>query len=135
MRKEELTIAKPQGKLGILVVGICGAVATTFVAGTLAVRKGCAQPIGALTQMGRIRLGNRSENRMPLIRDVVPLADLDDLVLAAGTCVMSIATTLRARPRFCRKRTSIVLRRASGNRSDARCFRANVRKEARGRLL
>ncbi len=59
-----------------------GAVSTTFIAGVQAVRKGIAQPIGSLTQMGTIRLGKRTENRSPLIKDLVPLASLDDLVFA-----------------------------------------------------
>jgi myo-inositol-1-phosphate synthase len=67
------------GKLGILTPGI-GAVSTTFVAGVEAVRKGFAEPVGSLTQMGTIRLGKRTENRAPAIRDFVPLAGLDDLV-------------------------------------------------------
>ncbi len=71
--------AKPSGKLGILTPGM-GAVATTFMAGVEAVRRGYAKPIGSLTQMGTIRLGKRTENRSPLIRDFVPLAGLDDLV-------------------------------------------------------
>ena len=57
-----------------------GAVATTFIAGVLAVRKGIASPIGSVTQMGTIRLGKRTEGRSPLVRDFVPLADLNDLV-------------------------------------------------------
>jgi myo-inositol-1-phosphate synthase len=57
-----------------------GAVSTTFIAGVLAVRKGIARPIGSLTQMGTVRLGKRTEARSPLIRDLVPLASLDDLV-------------------------------------------------------
>jgi myo-inositol-1-phosphate synthase len=57
-----------------------GAVATTFIAGVLAVRKGYSVPIGSLTQMGHIRLGKRTEGRNPLIKDFIPLADLDDLV-------------------------------------------------------
>jgi len=72
------TIAPAQGKLGILTPGM-GAVATTFIAGCLAVRKNIASPIGSLTQMGTIRLGKRTENRIPLIQDFVPLAGLDDL--------------------------------------------------------
>jgi myo-inositol-1-phosphate synthase len=72
-------IAPAKGKLGILVVGL-GAVATTFVAGVEAVRKGLAEPIGSLTQMGTIRLGKRTDGRSPLIKDFVPLADLNDLV-------------------------------------------------------
>ncbi len=57
-----------------------GAVSTTFIAGVLAVRKGLAQPFGSLTQMGTIRLGKRTDNRSPLVKDFVPLAGLDDLV-------------------------------------------------------
>src|SRR5208337_312193 len=72
-------IAAAKGKLGILIVGL-GAVATTFVAGVEAVRKGTAAPIGSLTQMGTIRLGKRTDGRSPLIKDFVPLADLNDLV-------------------------------------------------------
>jgi myo-inositol-1-phosphate synthase len=67
------------GKLGIMVVGL-GAVATTMIAGVEAVRRGLAKPIGSLTQMGTIRLGKRTDNRSPLIKDFVPLADLNDIV-------------------------------------------------------
>jgi myo-inositol-1-phosphate synthase len=66
------------GKLGILTPGM-GAVATTFVAGVLAARKGYAHPFGSLTQMSHIRLGKRTDGRNPLIKDFVPLAGLDDL--------------------------------------------------------
>ncbi|MCC6753501.1 MAG: inositol-3-phosphate synthase [Saprospiraceae bacterium] len=75
-------IKKPkdaEGKLGILIPGL-GAVATTFIAGVEAVKKGMALPVGSLTQMGSIRLGKRTENRMPLVREFVPLAGLGDLV-------------------------------------------------------
>jgi myo-inositol-1-phosphate synthase len=72
-------IAAAKGKLGILIVGL-GAVATTFVAGVEAVRKGIGAPIGSLTQMGTIRLGKRTDGRSPLIKDFVPLADLNDIV-------------------------------------------------------
>ncbi|MGE5478982.1 MAG: inositol-3-phosphate synthase [Chloroflexota bacterium] len=68
------------GKLGVLVVGINGAVATTFIAGVLAVRKGLSQPIGSLTQMATIRLGKRIDNRFPRIKDFVPLSELDSIV-------------------------------------------------------
>ncbi len=77
--KQPNSIAKHQGKLGILLPGL-GAVATTFVAGCMLVRKGLAKPIGSLTQMGTIRLGKRTDNRAPLIKDFVDLAPLDDLV-------------------------------------------------------
>jgi myo-inositol-1-phosphate synthase len=72
-------IASAKGKLGIMIPGM-GAVATTFMAGVEAVRKGIAEPIGSLTQMGTIRLGKRTEARSPKIKKFVPLADLDDLV-------------------------------------------------------
>lgn len=72
-------VAPAEGKLGILIPGL-GAVATTFIAGVEAVKKGIAQPIGSLTQMGNIRLGKRTENRMPKIKEFVPLADLNDIV-------------------------------------------------------
>jgi myo-inositol-1-phosphate synthase len=72
-------IAPAKGKLGVMVVGL-GAVATTMIAGVEAVRRGLAKPIGSLTQMGTIRLGKRTENKSPLIKDFVPLAALDDLV-------------------------------------------------------
>jgi myo-inositol-1-phosphate synthase len=77
--KQPAEIPTPKGKLGILLVGL-GAVSTTFIAGVMAVRKGIAKPIGSLTQMGTIRLGKRTEGRTPLIKDLVPLASLDDIV-------------------------------------------------------
>ena len=77
--KAPVEIAPAQGKLGILLVGL-GAVSTTTIAGVFAIRKGIAKPIGSLTQMGTIRLGKRTENRSPMIKDFVPLASLDDLV-------------------------------------------------------
>jgi myo-inositol-1-phosphate synthase len=70
------------GRLGVLMVGL-GAVATTFVAGVELIRRGHARPVGSVTQMGTIRLGRRTEERVPLIRDFVPLADLDQLVFGA----------------------------------------------------
>jgi myo-inositol-1-phosphate synthase len=70
------------GKLGVLTPGL-GAVATTFIAGVESIRRGHSKPIGSLTQMATIRLGKRTENRSPLIRNFVPLAPLDDLVFGA----------------------------------------------------
>jgi myo-inositol-1-phosphate synthase len=75
-------IEEPKGKLGVLLVGL-GAVSTTFIAGVEAIKKGIAEPIGSLTQMGTIRLGKRTDNRVPLIKDFVPLASLNDLVFGA----------------------------------------------------
>lgn len=76
-----MEIKKAEGKLGVLVVGIGGAVSSTFVVGTLAARKGLTTPIGSLTQMAHIELGKGTDKREPKIKDVVPLADLNDLVI------------------------------------------------------
>ena len=78
-RQNGSEIQTPKGKLGVLIPGM-GAVATTFVAGVEAIRKGIAKPIGSLTQMGTIRLGKRTDARSPKIKEFVPLASLDDLV-------------------------------------------------------
>ncbi|NLE88265.1 MAG: inositol-3-phosphate synthase [Myxococcales bacterium] len=71
----------PEGKLAVLLPGL-GAVATTFVAGCLLARRGLAQPVGSLTQLGTIRLGKRTDDRVPMIKDFVPLASLDSLEFA-----------------------------------------------------
>jgi myo-inositol-1-phosphate synthase len=76
------TIAPAKGKLGVLCVGL-GAVASTFVAGVELARRGKAKPFGSLTQLATIRLGKRTEQRAPLIKDFVPLASLEDLVFGA----------------------------------------------------
>ena len=86
------SIAPATGKLGVLTPGL-GAVATTFIAGVENVRRGHGLPIGSLTQMATIRLGRRSENRSPLIRDFVPLATLDDLVFGAWDPIPDDAMT------------------------------------------
>ena len=72
-------IPPAKGKIGVLTPGM-GAVATTFFAGVEAVRRGLGQPFGSLTQLGTIRLGKRTESRVPKINEFVPLASLDDLV-------------------------------------------------------
>jgi myo-inositol-1-phosphate synthase len=73
------SIKPATGKLGIMMPGM-GAVGTTLIAGVEAVRRGFAKPFGSTTQMGTIRLGKRTDNRTPLIKDWAPLAQLDDLV-------------------------------------------------------
>lgn len=76
---DRIQIKKPEGKLGVMIPGL-GAVTTTFIAGVLLARKGLGQPYGSLTQMGTIRLGKRTEKRVPKIKDFVELAKLEDLV-------------------------------------------------------
>jgi myo-inositol-1-phosphate synthase len=82
MSEKGVHIEPAEGKLGVLLVGL-GAVSTTFIAGVEAVKKGLGKPIGSLTQMGTVRLGKRTENRVPRIQDFVSLAKLDDLVFGA----------------------------------------------------
>ena len=78
-KKAPSNLQPAKGKLGVMIPGM-GAVATTFVAGVEAVRKGISKPIGSLTQMGTVRLGKRTEGRSPKIKEFVPIAGLDDLV-------------------------------------------------------
>jgi len=91
-REARKPIGPASGRLGILTPGL-GAVATTFMAGVESIRRGRSKPIGSLTQMATIRLGKRTDNRSPLIRDFVPLASLDDLVFGAWDPIPDDALT------------------------------------------
>lgn len=82
MQSKSNSIKSPSGKLGILTVGL-GAVSTTFIAGVISIRKGLSQPIGSLSQMGTIRLGKRTENRNPKIKELVELASLEAIEMGA----------------------------------------------------
>jgi myo-inositol-1-phosphate synthase len=81
-RKKKNSIAPPKGKLGVLLPGMGGAVSTTFIAGVEAIKAGLGKPIGSLTQLGTIRIGKRTEKKSPLIKDFMPLCNLEDLVFA-----------------------------------------------------
>lgn len=76
--KDTPAIQPAEGKLGILIPGM-GAVTTTFIAGVEAIKMGMSKPIGSLTQMNTIRLGKRTDNNSPKIKDFVPLAGIEDL--------------------------------------------------------
>jgi myo-inositol-1-phosphate synthase len=76
------TVKPANGRLGILTVGL-GAVSSTLIAGVELAKRGLALPIGSLTQMSTIRLGKRTENRSPYLRDFLPLAGLEDIVFGA----------------------------------------------------
>ena len=93
---EALKIAPAKGRLGVLTPGM-GAVATTFYAGVIAARKGLTKPIGSLTQMGHIRLGKRTDDRQPLIKDFVPLASMDDIVFGGWDPISDDAYTAAKR--------------------------------------
>jgi len=82
MPEKGVNIAPAEGKLGVLLVGL-GAVSTTFVAGVEAIKRGLALPVGSITQMGTIRLGKRTDENVPRIKDFVPLATLEDIVFGA----------------------------------------------------
>jgi myo-inositol-1-phosphate synthase len=79
MISKGMKIEPASGKVGVVLPGM-GAVSSTFIAGIEAIKQGIAKPIGSLTQMGTIRLGKRTENRVPAVKDFVPLASIDDLV-------------------------------------------------------
>jgi myo-inositol-1-phosphate synthase len=91
--KQKNSAVRPaSGRLGILTPGL-GAVATTFMAGVESIRRGRSKPIGSLTQMATIRLGKRTDNRSPLIKDFIPLASLDDIVFGAWDPIPDDALT------------------------------------------
>src|ERR1041385_2500717 len=71
--KKGVEVKPAKGKLGLLLPGM-GAVATTFIAGVHAIRRGIGKPIGSLTQLGHIRLGKSTEGNSPAIKDYVSLA-------------------------------------------------------------
>ena len=77
--KKKFKITPPKGKLGVLIPGIGGAVSTSFIAGIEAFKKGLGEPVGSLSQMGTIRLGKRTTKKSPLIKDLLSLADIEDL--------------------------------------------------------
>ena len=72
----------PQGKLGVMVVGL-GAVTTTFMTGVMMARKGLAKPVGSMTQYDKIRVGKGADKKYLHYKDIVPLASLDDIEFAA----------------------------------------------------
>ncbi len=82
MNKKMDEILPAKGKLAILTPGL-GAVTSTLIAGVYASKKNLAKPIGSLTQMGKIRLGKRSENRSCLVNELVPLTSLENIVFGS----------------------------------------------------
>ena len=101
-----LEIAPATGRLGVLTPGM-GAVASTFIAGVIAARNGLTAPIGSVSQMAHIRLGNRDEDRNPLIREFVPLADMDDLVFGGWDPISANVLEAAAPVGYWKKRTSL----------------------------
>lgn len=114
------------GRLGVLVVGVGGAVATTMIVGTLASRKGLAKPIGSITQLATMRMENNEEK---LIKDVVPLTNLEDIVFGgwdifpdnAYEAAMYAEVLKEKRPEWSK-------RRVGSYQTDAGCFRSQLGK-------
>ena len=77
---KNISVQPAEGRLGVLVVGLSGAVSTTFIIGTLAARKGLAKPIGSISQLSYLKIGEGKSQREALIKDIVPIAQLDQLV-------------------------------------------------------
>ena len=76
-------IVKPaEGRLGIMVVGL-GAVTSTFMTGVLMVRKGLAEPVGSMIEYDKIRVGKGNEKKYLSYREIVPIAELKDVVFGA----------------------------------------------------
>lgn len=75
-------VKKAEGKLGVLVVGL-GAVSSTFITGVLMTRKGLAKPVGSMTQYDRIRVGEGADKKYLKYNEIVPIADLNDIVFGA----------------------------------------------------
>ena len=82
MQSNAPDIAPASGRLGVLLVGL-GAVSSTLIAGVEHVRRGMGQPIGSITQMGTVRVGKRTDGTSPSVKELVPLAELDQLVFGA----------------------------------------------------
>ena len=100
---EKMNVKPAEGKLGILVVG-CGAVATTFMTGVFMTRKGLAKPVGSMTQYDKIRVGKGADKKYLHYKDIVPLADLNDIVF--GTWDVYPSPGIASPGRWCRWNSS-----------------------------
>ena len=79
---KQSNVKPTNGKLGIMCIGL-GAVTTTVIAGVLMSRKGLSQPIGSFACQGIMRLGKGREKIYKEVKDIVPIADLNDIVFGA----------------------------------------------------
>ena len=111
------------GRLGVLVVGVGGAVATTMITGTLAARKGLAKAIGSITQMAAMRMQDGKEK---LIKDIVPLADLNDIVFGGWDIFPDNAYEAAMYAEVLKEKD--LKRRTASHQADACCIRPQFRK-------
>ncbi len=120
---EKIHVEKAEGKLGILVVGLSGAVSTTFIIGTLAARKGLAKPIGSVTQMSYLKCGKKPHQQESLIKDIVPLSSMDDLVFGGWDIFPdSVYEGAMHAQVLCDKDIALVAEEAKGIRPMKACF-------------
>ena len=80
--KKDIQVKPAEGKLGVLCIGL-GGVASTLIVGTLMARKGLAKPIGAFSQIGKMRVGRGAEKQYLNVGDIIPMTDLNDVVFGA----------------------------------------------------
>ena len=117
---EKIEVKEAKGKLGILVVGVGGAVSTTMITGTLAARKGVAKPIGSIAQMATMRLESGEEKA---IKDIVPLADLNDIVFGGWDIFPDNAYEAAMYAEVLKEKCE---RRIAGHQTDAGCIRSQL---------
>ena len=79
---EKSNVKPAEGKLGILCVGL-GAVSSTFINGTLMIRKGLGVPVGSITQLAKIRVGKGADAQYKHVSEIVSMPTLDDIVFGA----------------------------------------------------
>ena len=96
MENNKRKVSKAEGKLAVLIPGL-GAVATTLMAGVELARQGKGKPIGSLTQLGTARLGKRSEGKSVLLKELVPLAELNDIAFGAWDIISEDAAQVADR--------------------------------------
>ncbi len=102
---KETNVKPANGKLGVLVVGL-GAVSSTFMTGVLMARKGLSKPVGSMTQYDKIRVGKGADKKYLKYNEIVPIADLNDIVFGAWDVYPRMPTRALSTARCSRKRTS-----------------------------
>lgn len=70
------------GKLGVMCIGL-GAVTTTTIIGVLMSRKGLSKPTGSFACEGIMRLGRGEEKVYKEVKNIIPIANLNDIVFGA----------------------------------------------------
>ena len=79
---KECRVRPTNGKLGVMCVGL-GAVTTTTIIGVLMSRKGLSKPTGSFACDGIMRLGKGQYKIYKEVKDIIPIANLNDIVFGA----------------------------------------------------